>query len=212
MYPGPRRRWRHVPSHHQEAHSVATSDDGVDRRQFLFVSICLVGLVLAAFLAPVSGENDPVGIDGDGSGSVTDLPGTPSGDGDGQQPGDGGGDPPTGWIPELFEWLSGDGERKGGPSRCQVYVESNPTPGRPTSVMVTVDREPASGTRVWFNDEFVGQTDDRGLVTADAPYARELNVTVESPIDERCAFSRRTAVGQPRVGTTPPAVAAPPDG
>jgi len=179
---------------------VTTPDDGVDRGQLLLVSVCLVGVVLAAFLAPVTGESDAIGVDGDAlpTGPLEFL--SDPTDGDGRDPPDDGGDgdAPTGWIGELLEWLPGEGAGSGGdgtPSRCEVSVRSDLTPGRPTTVLVTVDREPVSDVRVWFNDGFVGRTDDQGRVTADAPYAQELNVTVESPIDEPCAFSRRPSLG-----------------
>lgn len=180
--------------------------DGVDGSQLLFVGICLVGLVTAAFFAPATDQN-PIGIDG---GDVpTDFIGDLLGQSDGQP--EGGGEPPDdgggsgdggggglpGWLGDLLESLLGGGGGEGTsgePSRCQVYTGTNPTPGRPTTVLVTVDAEPADGVRVWFNDEFVGRTDERGQVTGEAPYVRELNVTVESPIDEPCAFSRRPVV------------------
>jgi len=38
--------------------------NGVDSRQLILVSVCLFGLVTAAFLAPVTNENEPIGVDG----------------------------------------------------------------------------------------------------------------------------------------------------
>ena len=174
--------------------------DGVAGSQLLFVGICLVGLVTAAFFAPVTGQN-PIGIDGGDvpADLIADLLGqSDEQPEDGGEPPDDGGDGGLpGWLGDLLESLLGGEAASGEPSRCQVYTGANPTPGRPTTVLVTVDAEPADGVRVWFNDEFVGRTDERGQVTAEAPYVRELNVTVESPIDEPCAFSRRPFVATP---------------
>ncbi|MDS0258953.1 DUF4129 domain-containing protein [Haloarcula sp. S1CR25-12] len=170
--------------------------EGVDSRQLLLVGVCLVGLVMAAFLAPVTGANGLFG----------------SGDGTGLQGGNGGdigGDPPSdgssgdGSDGERYD-PGGDGgfgdsdepvDVREAASGCRVDVRSDPKPGTTTTVAVTVDGEPASDVRVWFNGEFVGHTDGRGLVTGTVPYVTELNVTVESPIDEPCTFSEPESVG-----------------
>jgi hypothetical protein len=81
----------------------------------LLVALCLFGLVTAAFLAPVTGANPPVGGgDGDG-GLIADIvrevlqflmgDRDPADTGDG---GDGGGSPPQ-WLIELLRDLIGDG-------------------------------------------------------------------------------------------------------
>jgi len=193
---------------------VTPSDDsseGVDSRQLLLASVCLVGLVTAALLAPVTGENDPVGIDGgvvptdileflfdrspdsvdDGSGDENDEE---SGD-------DGGGGGLPEWLRDLLDDVPGIDwderqERDTGPTNpCQVYIGISPNPGTETTVLVTVEEEPASDVRVWFNGEYVGRTSEQGTVTGEVPYVEELEVTVESPTERPCAFSREPAVG-----------------
>ena len=198
---------------------MGTTDDddgagsGVDSRQVLLVTLCLVGLVTAAFLAPVTGSNPTVGPGGGDflTDTVADLlqflfgdreppdggesqPPAGGGDGDG-----GGGDVPE-WLVDIFRNLFGDsGGSGGGETDCQVYVGSNPTPGRETTVQVVDDEGPQSGVRVWFNDRYVGETNDEGVVAGEVPYVDRLNVTVQS--DGPCTFSRRPSVGVAAGGT-----------
>ncbi|WP_324662463.1 DUF4129 domain-containing protein [Haloarcula sediminis] len=174
-----------------------TGDNGADSRQLLLVVVCLFGLVTAAFLAPVSGQNPPFGGGaGDLTEGLSDL--LDGGGGDSGGDGDGGGVSVPEWLRDLFGGDSGEGTGNGGdgtPSACQVYVESDPKPGTQAAVFVAVDGEPASDVRVWFNGDYVDRTDDRGLVSGEVPFETELDVTVESPVDEPCAFSRTPSVG-----------------
>ncbi|MDS0283211.1 DUF4129 domain-containing protein [Haloarcula onubensis] len=234
--------------------SSGDGDGGVDSRQLLLVSVCLVGLVTAAFLAPVTNENEPIGIDGsavpadlvadfvefllgrapdsvdaadggdDGSGNPgpvpdwlvdlldglpllefgdTDAPERDDGP-DGPESDDGGGGGIPDWLRDIADDLPGidfgddEGRAGGEPTPCQVYVGGNPRPGTETTVLVTVEGDPTSGVRVWFNDEYVGRTNDRGAVSGEVPYVEELEVTVESPTDRPCAFSREPSLGDPQ--------------
>lgn len=198
-----------------------TSDDGpdagVDSRQVLLVVLCLFGLVTAAFLAPVTGANPPVG-GGDGDGGLIseiirellqfllgnyepgdrDAPDDGEGDGGaGERDGDGGGGSAPEWLDDFFRDLfgPGDGDDGGGSGEagCRVIVEANPAPGAETTVLVLEDGDPASGVRVWFNDRYVGETDGDGQVTGVVPYADRLNVTVQS--DTTCVFTRAPVPG-----------------
>ena len=172
-------------------------DIGVDSGQLLLIGICLVGLVAAAFLAPVVGANNLVTPGGNGS----------LGDGPEREPPD----PEPAERPRTVveradegEPESGDGIVVGEYSGCFVRVEPDPTPGRNTTVLVTVDGETAAGVPVWFNGEFVGRTAADGSVTGTVPFVTELNVTVTSPIDDPCRFSRRdpAAFEEATIGTS----------
>lgn len=182
------------------------ADGGVDTGQLLLVTLCLFGLVVAAFLAPVSAQvnllGGPASGPGGGSGTPTAAQGTPQPGGG--APGGGAGKPVDG---------TGDGGRDGGGGGgrvlngtspvpipgdeappvggCGVLVEDRPVPGREITVRVFQDLRPVTDTRVWFNDEFVGRTNATGAITARVPYEQRLNVTVESPANEPCEFFRR---------------------
>ncbi|MUV49226.1 DUF4129 domain-containing protein [Haloarcula sp. CBA1122] len=187
-----------------------TGHGGVDWRQLALVSLCLVGLIVAAFLAPPpitesgtsSGGGDgshgtePVTQtpadtreqrrDGGGGGSVTDTQ-TPAGTREHRRDGGGSGGVTGGTEPIPIPGDTAPPTADG----CGVLVESEPKAGHPLTVLVYQDLEPAAATRVWFNDRYVGRTDQSGQVTAQVPYQRELNVTVESPGTEPCQFYRR---------------------
>jgi len=199
-------------------YTVGTNDSeaGVDSRQLLLVGLCLLGLVVAAFLAPVATPLSPFGGDGPGDGqppeSHTGAQPTESGQPTDQEPGTerpGDGAPATdGQAGEVPIKLKPDGEPDGGilgpgapvpipngtappvVDGCAVVVDSRPVPGREITVTVYQDLQPAENTRVWFNDDYVGRTDDSGNLTARVPYTEQLNVTVESPANEPCGFYR----------------------
>lgn len=185
-----------------------TDHGGVDWRQLLLVSLCLVGLIVAAFLAPPpitengvdsSGGSDgtePVTQtpadtreqrrDGGGGGSVTDTQ-TPAGTREHRRDGGGSGSVTGGTEPIPIPGDTVPPTEDG----CGVLIESKPKAGHPLTVLVYQDLEPAGATRVWFNDRYVGRTDQSGQVTGQVTYQRELNVTVESPGPEPCQFYRR---------------------
>ena len=174
---------------------------GVDRRQVALVALCLLGLVVAAFVAPVS--PDAGGFD-DGAGSGPD-----GGDGGDSGGDDGGGDD---GVPQDGEPRGGDGDGDSGDggdvitddgapvpvpggdapptNGCAIVLEERPVPGAVVPVTVYVDREPASDVRVWFGDRAVGRTDEAGRVAGRVPYSRRLNVTARVP-GEDCEFYRR---------------------
>jgi hypothetical protein len=192
------------------------ADTGVDSRQVLLVALCLFGLVTAAFLAPVTGANAPIAggdDEPDGGGIVSDIlrdvvqfllgndePGDRDGpedrgdDGESEEPdGDGGSGSLPEWLVDFFRDILGPGDGGSGEAACRVIVEENPTPGAETTVLVLEDGDPAPGVRVWFNDRYVGETDDDGEVTGVVPYVDRLNVTVQS--DTTCRFTRAPAPG-----------------
>ncbi|GCF12180.1 hypothetical protein Harman_01150 [Haloarcula mannanilytica] len=74
-----------------------------------------------------------------------------------------------------------------------MRIDSDPTPGDTLAVRVSRDFDPVSSARVWFNDQYVGRTNESGLVSGRVPYQRALNVTVETPTAASCEF---TAAGE----------------
>ncbi|WP_436910398.1 DUF4129 domain-containing protein [Halosimplex marinum] len=182
---------------------------GVDRRQAALVGLCLLGLVVAAFVAPVAPDAGVFGTGGSGAGT-----GDAAGDGGGNGGSDsgGGGDGGAGGGGAGGEGDGVGGSDGGGGGRviaedgdpipvpgddapptergCGVVVENEPVPGGVVRVSVYEDLEPADGVPVWFGDRFVGRTGPTGSVSGRAPYTRELNVTVRVP-GEDCEFFRR---------------------
>ncbi|WP_135363076.1 DUF4129 domain-containing protein [Halosimplex halophilum] len=183
---------------------------GVDRRQAALVALCLLGLVVAAFVAPVAPDAGVFGT-GDGTGPGGEASDGGGGDdGSGGRAGDGGeggaggggaggeGDGVGGSDGGGGRVISEDGEPIPVPGDdappteqgCGVVVENEPVPGGVVRVSVYDDLEPAEGVPVWFGDRLVGRTDPAGRVEGQAPYTRELNVTVRVP-GEDCEFFRR---------------------
>lgn len=172
--------------------SASEGRGGVDRRQLALVGLSLVGLVVAAFLAPPPAAPGGTGASpsGDAAGQAVHTA-TPAGedseratrltDEDGGRV-TGSGDP----IP-----IPGDSPPA--TEGCGVVIERRPTPGALLTVQVYQDRRPAASTRVWFNGRYVGRTGDDGRATGRVPYQRRLNVTVETPGGTPCEFFRRTA-------------------
>ncbi|MDS0221584.1 DUF4129 domain-containing protein [Haloarcula sp. S1AR25-5A] len=119
---------------------------GVDWRQLVLVSLGLVGLLVASFLAPPPASN--TGLDSGGSGDAS---------------------------------AAADG--------CVVRLGADPTPGDTLAVQVSRDFDPVVSARVWFNDQYVGRTNESGLVSGQVPYQRSLNVTVETPRAASCEFT-----------------------
>ncbi|QPV62567.1 DUF4129 domain-containing protein [Halosimplex litoreum] len=155
---------------------------GVDRRQAALVGLCLIGLVVAAFVAPVSpdgGGFDPGRESNDDGGGGRDGGGSGGGNGGGEDDGDG--------VEEPLPIPGDDGApiERG----CGVVVEDDPVPGDVVSVRVYDDLRPAPDVSVWFGDRFVGRTDRAGRVDGRVPYTRQLNVTVRLP-GEDCEFFR----------------------
>jgi transglutaminase-like putative cysteine protease len=64
------------------------------------------------------------------------------------------------------------------PHRTTVTLTAAPTPGEPTSAVVTQDDWPVRDTPVTFNGRHVGRTNRGGAVTARVPYAESLTVDV----------------------------------
>ncbi|WP_161625193.1 DUF4129 domain-containing protein [Halosimplex carlsbadense] len=170
---------------------------GVDRRQAALVGLCLVGLVVAAFVAPVApdaGGFDPGRESNADAGGGRDAGGGGSGGGGGGGGGSGGGGGvPGGGGDDIDEPLPIPGD-DGAPIErgCGVVVEEDPVPGGVVSVRVYDDLRPAPDVSVWFGDRFVGRTDRAGRVEGRVPYTRELNVTVRVP-GEDCEFFRPPA-------------------
>lgn len=176
---------------------------GVDRRQVALVALCLLGLLVAAFVAPItpdaggSGEGSGSGESGESASDGGSLGETDSGSGsdggarDGESRGsdgdDGGGGRGIGDDGAPDPVPGDDAPPTNG---CAIVVEERPVPGAVVPVRVYVDREPATGVSVWFGDRHVGSTDDTGRVAGRVPYSRQLNVTARVP-GEDCEFYRR---------------------
>ncbi|WP_459191407.1 DUF4129 domain-containing protein [Halosimplex sp. J119] len=205
---------------------------GVDRRQVALVVLCLLGLVVAAFVAPIlpnagvgggSAGGDGGSQAGDGSGSADDGSGE---SGRGTVPGEGGSGQGGESEDRGGERGSSDGEGDtGGAGKvirdegdpipvpggdapptergCAVVVENEPIPGAMVEVSVYDDLRPAPNVSVWFGDRFVGRTDEEGGVRGRAPYTRELNVTVQKP-GEECEFFRRQYEDDPQSNVARP--------
>ena len=182
---------------------TSAPDDGttVDYWQVAFAVLALVGLVLAAFATPValvdapetSGSDDDLGSGDPGSGD--------SGDGDpggGERPGDEPDDSDPDdredddgddGMPGLFEWLlqllglletDSEPPEEDGTEPCLIVLDSEPTPGSDLTVTVLSGDEPVQDASVWFDDRYVGETDEAGQVTGEVPYRDELDVRVAS--------------------------------
>ena len=162
---------------------------GVESRQLLLVGICIFGLVAAAFLAPVVGANNLLLPGGSGAGAG----GTDSGGAEPREPEPGGSAESRDREPVTVG--EGDGDGIGRPVErdddCLVRLENEPKPGADTTVRVTTGGVPAEDVRVWFNERYVGRTDDSGVVSGTVPFVTELSVTVESPTAEPCRFARQ---------------------
>jgi len=156
----------------------ASAVASVDLVQLAVVSLCIVALVVAAFLAP-----PPVSPSDPG----TDQPDQPDerNERTGGGGSDGGGDDSTGGGRVI-----GDGGRPipvpgdsppADVDGCGVVLEDEPVPGTRVTVSVYVDLQPATDVPVQFNGEVIGRTGPGGSVTAPVPYQRELNVSVDVP-------------------------------
>lgn len=185
-------------------------DDGstVDYWQVGFALLALVGLVLAAFATPVVPVDAP-------DASAPDVDG-PDVDGPNGDPGDreietDGGDG-NGEVPGLIEWLlrlfdlvetdpePPDGDGDGEP--CLIVLDREPTPGANLTVTVLSADRTVEGASVWFEDRYVGETDEAGQVTGEVPYSDELDVRVASEELTDCeevadATGRPSAIDEP---------------
>ncbi|WP_265109106.1 DUF4129 domain-containing protein [Halosolutus halophilus] len=170
-----------------------SSGDRFDYRQVSFVVLAALALVLAAFFSP--------GFAGDGA-----TPPEPEGDADpdteidpdpGSGSGDGTDDPGISfdWT-ELLDWLDLDpgdgGETTIDPDgdrvtdTCTVALDRDPVPGREVTAMISYRGQPLADVPVRFNDRSIGETDERGRVTGEVPYAEQLIVHVGAEGDPSC--------------------------
>ena len=138
------------------------------------VALAVLGLLAAAVALPAPGG-------GQAGERTVEL-----GDEDGDAGGDGGVSvrPPLEFIEFLFRLLGIlDVEPTDGPAppAYDVRVQPEPIPGRVVTVTVTREGAPVEGARVAFNGRPIGRTDDRGQVSGEVPYERELVVTVTPP-------------------------------
>ena len=166
----------------------------VDARQVALVVLAVAALVVAAFLAPTVAVPAE---DGEG--------------GDPQQPPEGAEErPEDGFTFDWLEWLSWlfpEGGGNGGDPRCTIILSPPPEPGADVTVTVRYEDRPLADAPVWFEDRRVGRTDDRGQLTAEVPYVRELSIRVGVEGAPDCRADTGPVVdGQPRTGLAPPAV------
>lgn len=195
------------------------TDDGPDYRQLSVVALAALAIVLAAFLAPAgSGITSPdPSVDPNANPNV-DPNANPNVD-----PGSAPAEPEEGpdSIPDLdidwdgllewteFDWLEdGDSDTgptpgvnvnpepgDGGPSRpaCTIWLDREPTPGSEVAARIQYEGEPVTGADVWYNDEYVGETDEYGQVTGEVPYVENLVVRIESDEYPGCSGTAETA-------------------
>jgi hypothetical protein len=160
------------------------------QRQLALLALCALGLLVAAFAAPQVDAGLGLGPGGPGE-----SPDAPSGGGGGS----GGGGDGIGFgdaIQELLEWLSDDepGDRESGDATaCAVRFVGEPTPGARLTVVVSDDSGRVEGARVSLGGEVVGTTDERGTVTVEVPYERELTLDATLPAGSSCSNTRATA-------------------
>ncbi len=155
------------------------------QRQLALLLLCALGLLVAAFAAPQVDAGLGLGPSGAGE-----RPDDTSGGSDGGGSGGGGiafGDA----IEELLRWLSDD-EPDGGerPSACTVQFVAEPRPGDRTPVVVVDEDGRVEGARVSLDGEVVGRTDERGSVTVEVPYERELTLEATLPSGSTCTTGR----------------------
>ncbi|MDZ7731670.1 MAG: hypothetical protein U5K37_13335 [Natrialbaceae archaeon] len=89
------------------------------------------------------------------------------------------------WILDLFEPDTEDGSEPA----CTVALSNQPTPGAETTVYIRAHGGPVSDASVWFNGNYIGDTDARGTVTGTIPYERELVVEVATQDGTTCVGS-----------------------
>ena len=190
-----------------------STGDGPDYRQLSVVALAALAIVLAAFLAPagsgITSPDDGINPNGEPDAPPNADPGSTGS----ESPFDGPGDVPDidiDWFGLLewfeFDWIdSGDpepgdvsreepGTGDGPPvSSCTVFLDSEPTPGSEVTALIRDDGNPITDAEVWYNDEYVGRTDDRGRVTGEVPYAENLVIRVESDDHPACSGSAETA-------------------
>ncbi|WP_254611779.1 DUF4198 domain-containing protein [Haloterrigena gelatinilytica] len=191
------------------------TDDGPDYRQLSVVALAALAIVLAAFLAPAgSGITSPdANVDPDADPDTNpnvdpgSAPAEPEGDGPDSIP-----NLDINWDGLLewteFDWLeNGDRdaepddsvdrgiERGDGPSTsaCAIWLDREPTPGSEVTARVQYEGEPVAGADVWYDDDYVGKTDEQGRVTGTVPYVENLNVRIESDEYPACSGTAETA-------------------
>ncbi|ADB62410.1 hypothetical protein Htur_3548 [Haloterrigena turkmenica DSM 5511] len=196
------------------------TDDGPDYRQLSVVALAALAIVLAAFLAPagngimspdanVNPDADP-NVDPNANPNVDpgSTPAEPQGDGPDSIP-----DLDINWDGLLewteFDWLEDEGpdaeptddadreiERGDGglaTPACTIWLDREPTPGSEVAARIQYEGEPVTGADVWYNDDYVGKTDEHGQVTGTVPYVENLNVRIESDEYPACSGTAETA-------------------
>jgi len=155
--------------------SAGDDDGGADYRQVSFVVVALLGLAVAAFVAPPQ-------------------LGQPGSDGGDQAEPSGGGGSGGGLLRYLFRifefFVQPDGG--GGEPACTILLNPDPVPGREVTVTVRDDGRPVPDAVVWFDDERIGRTDEDGQVTGEVPYSRELDIRVSGPSLSGCRATTGT--------------------
>ncbi|QRV13425.1 DUF4129 domain-containing protein [Haloterrigena salifodinae] len=194
------------------------TDDGPDYRQLSVVALAALAIVLAAFLAPAgSGIMSPdanVNPDADPNVDPNANPNVDPGSAPAEPQGDGPDSIPNldiNWDGLLewteFDWLGngdpkpngeidrGPGPGDGGPSSpaCAIWLDREPTPGSEVTARIQYEGEPVAGADVWYDDDYVGKTDEQGRVTGTVPYVENLNVRIESDEYPGCSGTAETA-------------------
>lgn len=146
-----------------------TPADGAGPRfgQLGLILLCLVGLVLTAFVIP-SPAPGPDGEQGGAGGPSTD-------EGVG--------------LVDLVRWLLSEeveSEDDQASEGCAIAITPEPTPGRAVTVTVTQDGDPVAGAIVRFEGEPIGETAADGKVSGRVPYVEDFDVSATLPPGEPC--------------------------
>ncbi|WP_254762278.1 DUF4129 domain-containing protein [Natrinema marinum] len=177
----------------------STPDDASapDYRQLSFVALAAVALVLAAAFTP--GVAVPAGSE---SSSETDSrlePGDSAGGGGG---GGEGGDGPNvefDWrrLLELLDIDRGDRdtEQPDPEAACVISLDRTPVPGGQVTATIHYEGEFLDDAPVWFEDRYVGRTDEYGRVTGTVPYVTKMEIRVGAGDDVTCRAGAGTASG-----------------
>lgn len=189
----------------QSSDDGADADDGSDYRQVAFVALAAFALIAAAFVAPVASNGPSDSSEEAGDEVVREPVGQPDGETDGEPDGSLDLDELLEPLLRFLEWLLDlfDPEPPEPPEaerpECIVQFDRDPVPGTTVGVTIIYDGEPLAGADVWFDDERIGTTNDRGRVTGEVPYTRELAVRVDVPGRPDCVIGNEIATANPRV-------------
>jgi len=103
---------------------------------------------------------------------------------------------PSGPDFDFSDWFEEDDDEFPPDEGCVVELLGEPVPGTTLTVRVYDDGTPEPGSDVWFNGEYVGETDSRGEVQGEVPFEKQLRVRVDPPDGQACVFREETGTGR----------------